>query len=385
MVLQIFNLSPSDIFKKYSNEYKIFRDVHSIGLYGLEIRNIDPKLANLIQSIVLKEKEICYKKYRNKNVDLLMAGSIYSFKELSRKIVSLGDEDSGYKIVNAIKNYEEYGSQSYSFGNQKLLFNKPLIMGILNVTPDSFSDGGKYFQLKDAVNHALEMIDSGADIIDVGGESTRPGSEPIPDDEEIRRTIPVIIEIKKLRPDCLISIDTTKSSVAKKALEHGASIVNDISGLTFDKSIASLIKKFDAGIILMHIKGKPLNMQDNPEYNDVIREVYEFLFEQSNFVLKKGIHKIIVDPGIGFGKSIEDNFEILRRLEDFKSLGFPIMIGLSKKSFIGNALNLDINQREVPSVILESISVLNSARIIRTHNVKSALQSTKLLQYFIQG
>lgn len=385
MILQIFNLSSSDIFKKYSNDYKIFRDVYSIGLYGLEIRDINPDLANLIQSIVLKEKEICYKKSRGKNVDLFITGSISSFKDLSRKIVSFGDEDSGYKIVNAIKNYEEYGSQTYNLGKKKISFNKPLIMGILNVTPNSFSDGGKYLHLKDAVNHALEMIDCGADIIDVGGESTRPGSDPVPVDEELSRTIPVIIEIKKLRPDCTISIDTTKSEVAKKALEHGASIVNDISGLSADKSIATIVKKYDAGLILMHIKGTPKNMQDNPEYTDVIREVYDFLYEQSVFALKKGIHKIIVDPGIGFGKRIEDNFEILRRLEDFKSLGFPIMIGLSKKSFIGNTLNLDIDQREVPGVILESISILNSARIIRTHNVRSALQSTKLLKYFIQG
>ncbi|MCJ7553616.1 MAG: dihydropteroate synthase, partial [Ignavibacteriaceae bacterium] len=267
--------------------------------------------------------------------------------------------------------------------NRLFTFNKPYIMGILNITPDSFSDGGKYQDYESAVEHALNMIDDGADFLDIGGESTRPGSEPISIDEEIKRTIPVIKEIKKLRPDCVISIDTTKSEVAKKALENGASIVNDISALTFDKNIASIVQKFDAGLVLMHIKGTPKNMQDSPKYDNVIREVYDFLYEQTNFAVQKGIKKIFVDPGIGFGKRVEDNFEILKRLADFKSLGFPILIGLSRKSFIGKTLVLQVDQRDVQSTILESISVLNSARIIRTHNVKLALQSTRLLENFM--
>ncbi|MBS4035646.1 MAG: dihydropteroate synthase [Ignavibacterium sp.] len=256
-------------------------------------------------------------------------------------------------------------------------------MGILNVTPDSFSDGGKYVDRDFALAHAIKMCEDGADIIDIGGESTRPGADPVSLEEEIDRTIPVIKSIKKEIPDVLISIDTTKSEVANKALESGVSFVNDISALTFDKNMLSIVKKYDAGLILMHIKGIPKNMQDQPDYDDLIGEIYDFLYNQSVAAGKKGLNKIIVDPGIGFGKTVEHNFEILKRLGDFKSLGYPIMIGLSRKSFIGKILDLKIDERDIPTAILESLAIQNSARIIRTHNVKLAFQSGKILKNFI--
>jgi dihydropteroate synthase len=383
VVIQIINLSPLDVFKKYSSEYKIFRDVYSLGFFGLEIRAITTALASLVQKIVLSEKEICYRRIKNKQIDLLVTGNLSSFKEISRKIVSHGDEDLGYRIVNVIKNFEEYGLQSYRIGNKQLSFSTPLIMGILNVTPDSFSDGGKYVDKDFALAHAIKMCEDGADIIDIGGESTRPGADPVSLEDEIDRTIPVIKSIKKEIPDVLISIDTTKSEVANKALESGASFVNDISALTFDKNILSIVKKYDAGLILMHIKGIPKNMQDHPDYDDLIGEIYDFLYNQSVAAAKKGLNKIIVDPGIGFGKTVEHNFEILKRLGDFKSLGYPIMIGLSRKSFIGKILDLKIDERDIPTAVLESLAVQNSARIIRTHNVKLAVQSAKILKNFI--
>lgn len=383
MVIQIINLSPLDVFKKYSSEYKIFRDVYSLGFFGLEIRAITPALASLVQKIVLSEKEICYRRIKNNQIDLLVTGNLSSFKEISRKIVSHGDEDLGYRIVNVIKNFEEYGLQSYRIGNKQLSFSTPLIMGILNVTPDSFSDGGKYVDRDFALAHAIKMCEDGADIIDIGGESTRPGADPVSLEEEIDRTIPVIKSIKKEIPDVLISIDTTKSEVANKALESGVSFVNDISALTFDKNMLSIVKKYDAGLILMHIKGIPKNMQDQPDYDDLIGEIYDFLYNQSVAAGKKGLNKIIVDPGIGFGKTVEHNFEILKRLGDFKSLGYPIMIGLSRKSFIGKILDLKIDERDIPTAILESLAIQNSARIIRTHNVKLAFQSGKILKNFI--
>lgn len=383
MVIQIINLSPLDVFKKYSSEYKIFRDVYSLGFFGLEIRAITTALASLVQKIVLSEKEICYRRIKNNQIDLLVTGNLSSFKEISRKIVSHGDEDLGYRIVNVIKNFEEYGLQSYRIGNKQLSFSTPLIMGILNVTPDSFSDGGKYVDKDFALAHAINMCEDGVDIIDIGGESTRPGADPVSLEDEIDRTIPVIKSIKKEIPDVLISIDTTKSEVANKALESGASFVNDISALTFDKNMLSIVKKYDAGLILMHIKGIPKNMQDHPDYDDLIGEIYDFLYNQSVAAAKKGLNKIIVDPGIGFGKTVEHNFEILKRLGDFKSLGYPIMIGLSRKSFIGKILDLKIDERDIPTAILESLAVQNSARIIRTHNVKLAVQSAKILKNFI--
>ena len=271
----------------------------------------------------------------------------------------------------------------YEFGNQKLSFDIPQIMGIVNVTPDSFSDGGKYFSVSDAVDHALKLIDEGASIIDIGGESTRPGSDPVTEKEELQRTIPVINKISQLRNDVIISIDTTKSEVARQALDSGAQIINDISGLTFDEKLIEVAKQYNAGIVIMHIKGNPKTMQQSPFYNDVVKEVYDFLSFQINKAIEKNVNKIIVDPGIGFGKRIEDNFALIKELEIFQSLGFPILIGVSKKSFIGKVLDIETDEREVASVIMETVSVLKSARIIRTHNVKYCMQMVKLVSHII--
>lgn len=271
----------------------------------------------------------------------------------------------------------------YTFKNNILNFDTPKIMGIVNVTPDSFSDGGKYYSVDDAVKHALKLIDDGADIIDIGGESTRPGSDFVSLDEELRRTIPIIKNILQQRKDIIVSIDTTKSEVAKQALDSGASIINDISGLTFDEKMIDVAKEYDAGIVIMHIKGNPKTMQDNPEYTDVFKEVYDYLLVQSIKSKQNGVDKIIVDPGIGFGKRVENNFTLIKNLDYFQSLGYPVMIGLSKKSFIGKTLNLDSDEREIGTVILETVSILKSARIIRTHNVKYCNQIVKLASHFL--
>jgi len=271
----------------------------------------------------------------------------------------------------------------YNFKSKQLEFNTPKIMGIVNVTPDSFSDGGKYLDTNQAINHALKLIDDGADIIDVGGESTRPGSEPVSLENELIRTIPVIKNIRSLRKDILISIDTTKSEVAKQALDNGADIINDISGLTFDEDMINVANSFDAGIVIMHIKGNPKTMQNSPFYLDVVDEIKEFLITQSTKAKQNGIDKIIIDPGIGFGKSVDDNFKLIKQLNDFSDIGFPVMIGLSKKSFIGKTLDLNIEDREIATVIMETISVLNSARIIRTHNVKYCTQMVKLASHIL--
>ena len=272
---------------------------------------------------------------------------------------------------------------TYNFKNKELSFVIPKIMGIVNVTPDSFSDGGKYFSIDQAVTQGLKLIDEGADIIDIGGESTRPGSDSVSLEEELKRTTPVIKSILHLRKDAIISIDTTKSEVAKQALDNGAQIINDISGLTFDENMTQVAKEYDSCVVIMHIKGNPKTMQDNPDYTDVVKEVYDFLLVQSIKSKQNGVDKIIVDPGIGFGKRIEDNFSLIKNLEYFQSLGYPVMVGLSKKSFIGRTLDLDINQRDVGTVIMETISIIKSARIIRTHNVKYCNQIVKLASHIL--
>ena len=257
----------------------------------------------------------------------------------------------------------------------------PLIMGIVNVTPDSFSDGGKYLNIDAAVNHAINLIENGADIIDIGGESTRPGAESVTIEEEIQRVIPVIEKLLSLSPKAVISIDTTKSEVAEKALESGALIVNDISGGTFDKNIFSVTKKYDAILVLMHIKGKPKTMQDAPYYDNVVLEVKDFLLKQIKIANDYGIQNIIIDPGIGFGKKVFENYELLKNLKEFYNLKYPVLIGVSRKSLIGKALNLDIHDRENATTIMEMFAIQNGAKIIRTHNVKNTREIIQLLSF----
>jgi dihydropteroate synthase len=296
------------------------------------------------------------------------------------KIIEGQEKSYLQKIQSTISNYINYDSIEYKIHNKKFSFNKSYVMGILNVTPDSFSDGGLYAERGSAVKHALQMLDEGADFIDVGGESTRPGSESVSEKEELARVVPIIEEILKIRPEAIISIDTYKAKVAEESLKAGAKIVNDISGGTFQPEIFDVVKEFDSSIIIMHIKGTPKNMQVNPHYDNLIEEIYNFLYRQTEAAVSKGIKNILIDPGIGFGKRlINDNLEIIERLEDFKSLCYPILIGLSKKSFLGKMLNLEVGERELPSAVIESIAVKNGARIIRTHNVKNGVQVCELL------
>ena len=245
-----------------------------------------------------------------------------------------------------------------------------LIMGILNVTPDSFSDGGKYFEKNTAIEHALKMIENGADIIDIGGESTRPFSEPVSLDEELSRVIPVIEGIRK-KSDVCISIDTTKSVVASNALNVGASIINDISAMEVDPLIADVAIQFNCPLIIMHMKGTPKNMQDNPKYESLVSDIKDYLVSRIDFALSKGVEqkKIIIDPGIGFGKTVENNFEIINNLNHFVELNFPVLLGASRKSFIGVSLNLPEKDRLEGSLAANVIGLQQGVKIFRVHDV----------------
>ncbi|NOZ61385.1 MAG: dihydropteroate synthase [Calditrichaeota bacterium] len=245
------------------------------------------------------------------------------------------------------------------------------IMGILNVTPDSFSDGGKFLDKNAAVAHALEMIADGADLVDVGAESTRPGAKPVDLEEEMSRVIPVIAALRR-ESDVPISVDTYKAQVAEAALEAGADIINDISGMRFDPKMKEAVAKYQAPVVLMHIKGEPRNMQKDPVYEDLMTEIYQYLSESIELAESAGLprEKIIIDPGIGFGKRLKDNYEILRRLSEFRSLGCPILVGPSRKSFIGNVLNLPPDQRLEGSAAAVALSIASGADIVRVHDVK---------------
>jgi dihydropteroate synthase len=253
------------------------------------------------------------------------------------------------------------------------LSSRTHIMGILNVTPDSFSDGGKFFKLEDAVRQGIKMAEEGADMIDVGGESTRPGSNPLAVEEESSRVIPVIKALIK-EIDIPISIDTYKAKVAKEALDAGAQMINDISALRFDPEMKKIVAEYKVPIVLMHIKGTPKNMQENPYYEDVIGEITEYLKESIRIATEAGIdpEKIIVDPGIGFGKRLEDNLNILKNLKKFSILGCPILIGCSRKSFIGKILDLPVEERLEGSLAALAVAIMNGANIVRVHDVKES-------------
>lgn len=383
MNIQVINISFPEVFQRYSKKYNIFREFYEYGLSALELRNISFEHASDIQKIILEKKEICYKSRNDSGefTDLLVLGNLSSFKQLAKEILARGKEDLGYKISSVLRNYSDYDHLSIRIGEKDYKLSENYVVGILNVTPDSFSDGGKFLNKEQAINHAAELIKDGADIIDIGGESTRPGSEQVPLEIELQRVIPVIEEIKKQFPNVCLSIDTTKHEVALEALRKGVSIINDISGGYFDPKILEVTKKYNAAFVVMHLSGTPKDMQQNPFYEDVVSEVYDNLQGKIKAAKKAGIKNILVDPGIGFGKRVKDNFELIKRLDEFKCLGMPIFIGLSRKSFLGKSLNLEVAERENATTIAETLAVKNGARFIRTHNCKNAVQAKQLFKY----
>lgn len=259
-------------------------------------------------------------------------------------------------------------------------------MGILNVTPDSFSDGGLYLAPDSAVEHALRMADEGADILDVGGESTRPGSEPVSGDEELRRVVPVV---RALSEQCNVpvSIDTQKATVARAALEAGAQIVNDVSALRADAHMAAVAAESGAPVILMHMQGTPRNMQDSPVYGDVVADVKAWLAERMNAAEEAGIarNQLIVDPGFGFGKKLGHNVEILRRLHEFHELGAPLLVGTSRKSMVGALLGVGPEERLHGTLGTVACAVLSGCHILRVHDVKPALEVVEVCEAVRRG
>lgn len=268
----------------------------------------------------------------------------------------------------------------FSCGRYSLKLGKTTkIMGILNVTPNSFSNDGVYQDPAKAEDLALEMVCEGADIVDIGGESTHPGAKSIFEKEQMQRVLPVVRRLNK-KIKVPISIDTTCAAVAAAALEEGASIVNDISGLKFDSQMGAVIARFNAGCVLMHIKGTPTNMQKNPFYASLIEEIITSLKESIHLATSAGTDKksLILDPGIGFGKTTEHNLQIISRLKDFACLNLPILIGTSRKSFIGNVLKLAVEERLLGTAATVVASIFNGAHIVRVHDVKEVIQATRM-------
>ncbi|MEW5936500.1 MAG: dihydropteroate synthase [Candidatus Thermoplasmatota archaeon] len=259
---------------------------------------------------------------------------------------------------------------------------RPLVMGAVNVTPDSFYDGGRYLDPQVAVSHALSLVSQGADILDIGGESSRPGAQPVPVAEEIRRTLPVVDALH----EHLISIDTCKPEVAERAIDAGAAIINDITALHSPK-MTELAAEKQVGVVLMHMQGTPQIMQVSPRYEDVVEEIAGFLAERADAARSAGIEKerIILDPGIGFGKTAEHNLEILRRLREFRSLGYPLLVGVSRKAFIGKVLDLPIEERLEGTLGAVAAAVMNGAEILRVHDVRECRRAALVAHAVLNG
>jgi dihydropteroate synthase len=259
------------------------------------------------------------------------------------------------------------------------MVRRTAVMGIVNVTPDSFSDGGKYFDAGKAATHGERLAEEGAEVLDIGGESTRPGAEPVTVEEEIRRVVPVIQSLRvKLRIP--ISVDTVKSQVARAALEAGADIVNDVSALRADPAMAALIAREAVPVVLMHMQGTPQTMQHNPTYGDVVEEVGAFLRERVRYAVERGIapQNILVDPGIGFGKNVDHNIALLRGLAPLAAINQPLLVGASRKAFIGKLLDLGPDERLEGSLAAAVAAALAGANMIRVHDVKEAVRALRI-------
>jgi dihydropteroate synthase len=291
----------------------------------------------------------------------------------------------------------------WNIGSRSLQLGKhTLIMGVVNVTPDSFSDGGLYFDCNRAVEHALRLLEEGADIIDVGGESTRPGAvvrlatdtaphtapaekQPVSEKEELERVIPVITAVKKKRPDAVISVDTYKAAVARAAIEAGAEIVNDVSGFRWDPQMIKTLAGLKCGAVMMHMRGRPEEWRSLPAMADVVMLVKRELREWVDFAVTKGVKRetIVLDPGFGFGKNLEQNYPLLKRFDELHGLRYPLLAGVSRKSFVGRALARDgkdatLEERLLGTVAAETALILKGAHIIRTHDVRACADGVKI-------
>jgi len=302
----------------------------------------------------------------------LLMGTLAQFETLAEKLKlqpfklpQLGEE-----LLKLLQNLERKKFLLKLPGGNLELGKRPVLMGILNLTPDSFFDGGEFLDPEKALARAEKMAEDGAEIIDVGGESSRPGAEPVPLEEELKRVMPVLEKLASRIGRTLISIDTQKSEVAKRAIDHGASIINDISALGTDDRMAEVAAAAKAGLVLMHIRGTPKDMQKNPSYEDLFGEIIRFLKERSERALAAGVSedKIIVDPGIGFGKTVEHNLELVRDLWRLRSLGRPVLLGVSNKNFIGKVLGAEKDERFEGTAASVVAGILAGADIIRVHD-----------------
>jgi len=362
---------------------------------SLKIRGINPLAANILkQEMLARDGDVVTSRdslTKDSGItDVIIQGTAKSIKSLTGKIREqpFGLKDLSVDLESYIEKLDEkrYRKELIISGKKFNLNEDTLIMGILNVTLDSFYDGGYYFEKDKSYARIETIVKEGAHIIDVGGMSTRPGSLPVSLGDEVERIIPVIKYIKK-NYDILISADTYRAEVARRALAAGAHIINDISGFSMDPDMAKVVAKSGVSVVIMHIKGTPENMQKNPEYGNVIDEIYDYFEDKTNMAIDSGIkqEKIIIDPGIGFGKTLEHNLEILNKVYEFRMLGYPLLVGASRKSFIGNILDLPAEERLEGSLAAAVCLVIDGVDILRVHDVKETIRAVKVARRIING
>ncbi len=347
--------------------------------FNLKVEGIDPRTANILKQEMLSLGGDVALDGRGldcsvQSTDGLLMGSQKQFEKLIQKLDSYPNLQ---KIGQALKEtFQNIFKSHFTLRCRRQTFRlgeRTLLMGVLNITPDSFSDGGLFFDKDKAIAHGLKMVEEGADIIDIGGESTRPGSKPLGLKEELRRVLPVIEALSR-DAEVPISIDTYKSEVARRAIDAGAEIINDISGLHFDPELARVAAKEHTPIVLMHIRGTPETMQKDVRYDSLFSEIIAYLKKGIRRAESAGVdpEQIVVDPGIGFGKTLEHNLLIIKHLSEFRILGKPILLGTSRKSFIGKILDSHPERRLEGTLSSIAIGVLNGAHIIRSHDVLQA-------------
>lgn len=358
--------------KSYINQGLERHRFKTIKIYGLNCAQ-----ANILKQTALTSGTDCavHREVITGKVetsDCILSGSIAQFQKISEKLKfqPLKLSILGEQIKNILnQNLPETIIRDIAIDWLK----RPYIMGILNVTPDSFSDGGEYNTIETAMKHYNEMIKQGADIIDIGGESTRPYSNKISPEEEIKRVIPVIKEIRKYDKNTIISIDTRNAKTAREAICSGADIINDVSAMEWDNEMLPLVKEIKCPVILNHSSAAPDTMQDNTQYTDVVDEIYDYFQKKLNIVYENGIEKsqVIIDPGIGFGKTTQQNYEIIKRIQEFKTLGSPILVGHSRKNFLKETILSDNREDlDFATMIVSQKLIENKINIIRVHNVK---------------
>jgi dihydropteroate synthase len=355
--------------------------VPKFSFFLVKIRRLEHRAANVLKQELLSlghdaAVSMDVSLFREGQGDVVLGATRRALEALAEKLQEqpFGLPGVGRQIREALENFSHPAPHlPLADGRKVPLGDRPLVAGVLNVTPDSFSDGGRFQNVEAAVERALEMVEEGADMIDVGGESTRPGASAVPEDEELRRVVPVVEAIRK-RSSTLLSVDTRKAAVARAALEVGADVLNDVSAGRFDEEMLPLAAGAKVPVILMHMQGAPEMMQENPSYEDALFDVAGFFRERLEAAERAGVERerVVLDPGIGFGKTVEHNLVLLNHAQAFRSLGRPLMVGVSRKSFLGKILKLPVEERLEGGLAAQALAYLKGARLFRTHDVRAA-------------